>query len=465
MVSLNSLLRLGRFVHAHTFLPYKLLCFILLSSIAMHVQSGCLPVSNWSNTDATALGGDPLGFMTVDNTPRLQLLNGTNTSIPVTWFGSPAIHPDGHWSVRVNIASYPNNAGAVSDFNDPVRLNSFSETPAARFLLKETDRWLFGTFRSSAQTALFNFKGYALYEGNIIEITGGTAPGDETGRDAAIEIFLSLIAKAKTLINSKCGITGDNKSPTIQLFTEKNPPFVSGAVNNAVAAWSIVFEDLDGITDIDFATLKIEKKLIEQDYEDISGVFMAKFLELLNNGNVTMERTDTRLTATFNTSYQQLRELIFEADGPPYPYAYAYDLRFTVSDTKGNSGVAMAPFWLGRSPNIWFSLKGDSPLSTEDKYILEIYDWDKKADLRWDTFMMTLDGIDFTGLFLDRVTKYMTLSIIKLEPTDLGLNVIFDFDSKELLCEFFFGASGKVGFHITDYHGYTDSFEYPLNCK
>ncbi len=78
---------------------------------------------------------------------------------------------------------------------------------------------------------------------------------------------------------------------------------------------------------------------------------------------------------------------------------------------------------------------------------------------------MTLDGIEFTGLFLDRVTKYMTLGIIKLEPTDFGLNVIFNFASEDLLCEFFFGASGKVGFHIIDYHGYSDSFEFPLNCK
>ena len=304
-----------------------------------------------------------------------------------------------------------------------------------------------------------------MYEGNIIEITGGTAPGDETGKDAAIEIFLNLIAKAKNLINAKCGITGGNNPPAIQLFNDNSVPFISGAVNNPIVTWSIVFEDIDGILDIDFATLKIEKKLIDQDYEDVSGVFMVKFTELLNKGNVTMERTDTRLSVTFNTSYQQLRELIFEADGPPYPYAYAYDMRFTVSDTKGSSGVAIAPFWLGRSPNIWFSLKNESPLDTEEKYILEIYDWDKKADLRWDTFKMTLDGIDFTGLFLDRVTKYMALSIIRLEPTDLGLNVIFDFDSKDLLCEFFFDASGRLGFHITDYHGYSESFEYPLNCK
>lgn len=464
MFSLNFLFTFSRFAHVHAHL-LKLLCFIVLSSVAMNVQSGCLPVSNWSNTDATALGGDPLGYMTVDNTPRLQLLSGAYTSVPVTWFGSPAIHPDGHWSVRVNIASYPNKAGAVADFNDPVRLNSFSETSTARFLLKETDQWLFGAFRTSAQTALYNFKGYALYEGNIIEITGGTAPGDETGKDAAIEIFLNLIAKAKNLINTKCGITGGNNPPAIQLFNDNSVPFISGAVNNPIVTWSIVFEDIDGILDIDFATLKIEKKLIDQDYEDVSGVFMVKFTELLNKGNVTMERTDTRLSVTFNTSYQQLRELIFEADGPPYPYAYAYDMRFTVSDTKGSSGVAIAPFWLGRSPNIWFSLKNESPLDTEEKYILEIYDWDKKADLRWDTFMMTLDGIDFTGLFLDRVTKYMALSIIRLEPTDLGLNVIFDFDSKDLLCEFFFDASGRLGFHITDYHGYSESFEYPLNCK
>lgn len=465
MFNLSFLSGLARFANVPAFLPYKLLCFILLSSMAMSVQSECLPVSNWSNTDATALGGDPLGFMTVDNTPRLQLLNGINTSVPVTWFGSPAIHPDANWSVRVNIASYPSKTSAVTDFNNPIRLNSFSETTTARYLLKETDRWLFGTFRTSAQTALFNFKGYALYEGNIIEITGGTAPGNETGKDVAIEIFLNLIAKAKTLINNKCGISEDNESPTIQFFNDNDTPFISGAVNNPIVTWGIVFEDRDGISDIDFATLKIEKKLIDQDYEDVSGVFMVKFMELLNNGNVTMERTDTRLSVTFNTSYQQLRELIFEADGPPYPYGYAYEMKFTVSDTKGGSGVAVAPLWLGRSPVIWFSLKGDSPFSTEDKYILEIYDWDRKADLHWDTFKMTLDGIDFTGLFLDRVTKYMTLSIIKLEPTDLGLNVIFDFDSKELLCEFFFGASGKLGFHITDYHGYSDSFEYSLNCK
>lgn len=458
MFSLSFLLASGRFTSTHAFLPYKLLCFILLSSMAMSAQSECLPISNWSYTDATALGGDPLGYMTVDNTPRLRLLNGAYTSVSVTWFGSPAIHPDGHWSVRVNIASYPSKAGAVADFNDPARLNSFSETSTARFLLKETDRWLFGMFRTSAQTALYNFRGYALYEGNIIEIDGGTAPGDETGKDAAIEIFLNLIAKAKNLINSKCGIAGDNSAPAIRLFTEKSAPFVDGAVNNPVVTWGIIFEDIDSISDIDFATLKIEKKLIEQDYEDISGVFMVKFLELLNSGNVTMEKTDNRLTVTFNTSYQQLRELIFEAY-PPYAYGYAYDMRFTVSDAKGSSGVATAPFWLGRSPSIIVFT------NEEHQYILEIYDWDQKADLRWDTFMMTLDGIDFTGLFLDQITKYMASSLIRLEPTGIGLKTIFDFDSKERLCEFFFDASGQVGFHITDYHGYSDSLEFPLNCK
>ena len=153
MFSLNFLFTFSRFAHVHAHL-LKLLCFIVLSSVAMNVQSGCLPVSNWSNSDATALGGDPLGYMTVDNTPRLQLLSGAYTSVPITWFGSPAIHPNGHWSVRVNIASYPSKAGAVADFNDPVRLNSFSETSTARFLLKETDQWLFGTFRTSTQTAL-----------------------------------------------------------------------------------------------------------------------------------------------------------------------------------------------------------------------------------------------------------------------------------------------------------------------
>lgn len=465
MFSLSFLLASGRSTSTHAFFPYKLLCFILLSSVAMSVQSECLPVSDWSNTDATALGGDPLGYMTVDNTPRLQLLNGVYTSDPVTWFGSPAIHPDGHWSVRVNIASYPSKVDAVTDFNDPARLNSFSETSTARFLLKETDRWLFGMFRTSAQTALYNFKGYALYEGNIIEIAGGTAPGDETGKDAAIEIFLNLIAKAKNLINTKCAITGDNSPPAIQFFNDKSAPFVSGAVNNPIVTWGIVFEDMDGISDIDFATLKIEKKLIDREYEDVSGVFMVKFLELLNNGNVIMERTDTRLSVTFNTSYQQLHELIFEADGPPYAYGYAYEMQFTVSDTKGSSGVAMAPFWLGRSPNILFSLHGEPPFTWEEKYFLEFFDYDKKADLRWDTFKMTLDGIDFTGLFLDQVTKFMTFGIIELRPTDFGLIVVFDFDSNERLCEFFFEASGQLGFHITDYHGYSDSYEYPLNCK
>lgn len=155
----------------------------------------------------------------------------------------------------MNIASYPRKAGADTDFNNPVRLNSFSETSTARFLLKETDQWLFGTFRTSAQTALYNFEGYTLYEGNIIEITGGTAPS------------------------------------------------VSGEVNNPIVTWGIVFEDLDGISDIDFATLKIEKKIINQDYGDVPGVFMVRFMELLNNGNVIMERTDTRLSVTFNTSY------------------------------------------------------------------------------------------------------------------------------------------------------------------
>lgn len=114
--------------------------------------------------------------------------------------------------------------------------------------------------------------------------------------------------------------------------------------------------------DIDFATLKIEKKLIEQDHEDVPGVFMVKFLELLGNGNVTMEKMDTHLTITFNTSYQQLRELIFKADDH---YPYAYDMQFTVSDTKGSLGVAMILFSLGPSPNIWFSLKSYFPLDSE----------------------------------------------------------------------------------------------------
>ena len=92
-----------------------------------------------------------------------------------------------------------------------------------------------------------------MYEGNIIEITGGTAPGDETGKDAAIEIFLNLIAKAKNLINAKCGITGGNNPPAIQLFNDNSVPFISGAVNNPIVTWSIVFEDIDGILDIDFA--------------------------------------------------------------------------------------------------------------------------------------------------------------------------------------------------------------------
>ncbi|WP_394807401.1 hypothetical protein [Nitrosomonas sp.] len=43
-------------------------------------------------------------------------------------------------------------------------------------------------------------------------------------------------------------------------------------------------------------------------------MFRVKFLGLLDNSDVTMEKMDTRLAITFNTSYQQLCELIFKAD-------------------------------------------------------------------------------------------------------------------------------------------------------
>ena len=440
----------------------KCLCAILLSSLAIAAKSECLPISNWSSQDAAALGGDPLGYMTVDNTPRLQYLNGTYTRVPVTWFGSPVLHPDSHWSIRVNIASYLSVANAAADFNDAKRFNSFVENTTSRFLLKEPDRWLFGLFRTSAQKELYNLRGFALYEGHIIEVNGSTAPGSETGKDVAIDHFLNLVTQAKTLINAKCGIAVKNNPPTMQLFSEKKPPFVADAVNSSDVTWGIVFEDLDGLSDIDFATLRIEKKIINQNYEDVSGVFMVKFLEFLNSGKVILEKTNTRLNVTFNTSFSQLRELIFEAYGPPYAYGYAYDMRFTVSDTKGSSGIATAPFWLGQSPNIWFRAGTGGGY-----YVLEISDYDKAADLRWDTFKITLDGIDFTGIFLDQFVKLMVapLPLVGLIPTDLGLNAVFNFSSKATLCQFFFNASGQVGFHITDQHGYSTSEEYPLDCK
>lgn len=70
MFSLSFLSRVARFANVHAFLPYRLLCLVLLSAMAMSVQSECFPVSNWSNTDATVLGGDPLEFMKVDSTPQ-----------------------------------------------------------------------------------------------------------------------------------------------------------------------------------------------------------------------------------------------------------------------------------------------------------------------------------------------------------------------------------------------------------
>lgn len=462
MVRSKFLSTIGWLPNTKLQLIIRLLCFILLGSMGMSVRSECLPITSWSFKDATALGGDPFGYMVTDNTPRLQLLNGINTTAPVTWFTSPAIHPDGHWSALVTIASYPSEANAAADFNDASRFAAFAENAKARFLVKETNRWLLGTFRTNAQKELYNIRGYALYQGNIIEVSGGTAPGNETEANVGADIFLDLVLKAQALINSKCGIVADNRSPAIRFFNLRSAPFVDGAVDDSIVTWGIVFEDKDRIQDIDFATLKIEKKIIDQDYEDISGTFMVKFLELLNNGKVTMEPTDTDLTVTFNTSYQELRELIFEADGLHYAYDYAYDMRFTVSDTKGSSGTATAPFWLGRSPNITFI---PSTRFDEEVYVLAFYDYDKAADIRWDTLRMTLDGIDFTGLFLDQVSKYMLTSSIKLEPNAQGLDAVFYFSSKEQLCMFFFNASGQLAFHITDHHGYSDIQEQTLDCK